>query len=395
MAEQKEIKQRIVEPEYLFFEAKREPRFITGSEAVREAIKRANVDMAISYPITPQSESMHLVGDIYAEGYLKDYYRGENELGVMSAVAGASMGGVRVFTATGGPGTLRALEMFPTWAGARLPAVCAFFCRGINSPLTIQPDTIEIGFMLDTGMLIFHAETAQDLFDMILKSFIIAEEPDVHLPVGVFADGFFVTHTREIVEVSPEDVKLPPYDPYKSPVPVMDMETPPVRQMRDPFVMKSNFISYACHASWQQEVRAACERAKKHINKYLGGLIETENEDADILIMASGTAVSQAREAIIRAGREGIKAGLVKIKVMRPFPIEDIKRLARKAQVIIVPEFNIAGWLAREIKSVVEDNSKVIGTPRVFGGMTMPQEIILDEIKKQWSSLVKEKSGWR
>jgi len=383
MTEGKVVEQKIVEPEYLFFEAKREPRFITGSEAVREAIKRANVDLAISYPITPQSESMHLVGYIYAQGYLKDYYRGEDELGVMSAVAGASMGGVRVFTATGGPGTLRAFEMFPTWAGARLPIVCAFFCRGINSPLTIQPDTIEIGFMLDTGMLIFHVETAQDLFDMLLKAFIIAEEPDVHLPIGVFADGFFITHTRELVEIPPEDIKLPPYDPYKSPMPVMDMETPPVRQMRDPFVMKSNFISYAAHASWQQEVRAAGERARKHINKYLGGLLETENEDADILIIASGTAVSQSREAIIRANREGISVGLVKVKVLRPFPCQEIKTITRKAKVIIIPEFNIIGWLAREVSSVIEDNSRVVGAPRVFGGMTMPPELILDEIKKQ------------
>jgi len=387
MAEQKVIEQKIVEPEYLFFEAKRDKLFITGSEAVREAIKRANVDLAISYPITPQSESMHLVGDIYAEGYLKDYFRGESELGVMSAVAGASMGGVRIFTATGGPGTLRAFEMFPTWAGARLPVVCAFFCRGVNSPLTIQPDTIEIGFMLDTGMIIFHAETANDLFEMIIKSFIIAEQPDVHLPIGVFADGFFVTHTREIVKVPPEDIKLPPYDPYKSPVPVMDMETPPVRQMRDPFVMKSNFISYAAHASWQQEVRAAAERARKHINKYLGGPVETENEDADVLIIASGTAVSQSREAVIRAHKEGINVGLVKLKVIRPFPIEEIKRITQKTRVIIVPEFNITGWLAREIKSILEDNSRVIGSPRVFGGMTMPPELILNEIKNTCKKL--------
>ncbi|MBU0896221.1 MAG: ferredoxin oxidoreductase, partial [Candidatus Omnitrophica bacterium] len=291
-------------------------------------------------------------------------------------------GGVRVFTATGGQGSLRAFEMFPTWAGARLPVVCAFFCRGLNSPLTIQPDTIEIGLMLDTGMIILHAETAQDLYDMILKAFIIAEEPDVHLPIAVFADGFFVTHTREIVEIAPEDIKLPPYNPYKSPVPVMDMETPPVRQMRDPFVMKSNFISYATHASWQQEVRAAAERARKHINRYLGGLIETENEDADILFMTSGTAASQARAAIIELEKEGIKVGLVKIKSLRPFPTEDIRRIAKNKKAIIVPEFNITGWLAREIKAVVEDNSKVIGAPRVFGGMTMPVELLLDEIKK-------------
>ncbi len=376
------VEQKIVEPEELFFKAEREKHFITGSEATKEAIKRANVDMAISYPITPQSESMHLVGDLYAEGYVKDYYRGENELGVMSAIAGASMGGVRVFTATGGPGTLRAFEMFPTWAGARLPIVCAFYCRGINSPLTIQPDTIEIGFMLDTGMILFHVESAQDIFDMLLKAFIIAEKPDVHIPIGVFSDGFFVTHTREQVSFPPEDIKLPPYDPYMAPVPVMDMETPPIRQMRDPFVMKSNYISYAAHASWQQEIHAASERARKHIKKYLGGLIEVENGDADILIIASGTAVSQSREAIRRFRSEGVDVGLVKVKVIRPFPKEEIKALAENAKVIIVPEFNITGWLAEEIKALIKDNSKVVGAPRVYGGMTMPPELIIKEIRR-------------
>jgi len=376
------ITQRIVEPEYLFFEAPREKVFITGSEAVREAIKRANVDMAISYPITPQSESMHLVGDIFAEGYLKEYFRGESEFAVMSAVAGASMGGVRVFTATGGPGTLRAFENFPTWAGARLPVVCAFMTRGVNSPLTIQPDTIEMAFMLDTGIMMLHAETAQDLYDMILTAFIITEQTDVHIPMGIFVDGFFVTHSRDNVEIAAEDIKLPPYNPYNSPVPVMDMENVPIRQMRDPFVMKSNFISYAAHASWQQEILAASERARKHIHKYLGGLVETDNTDADILVVASGTAFSQSREAVVMARREGIDAGLLRIKSLRPFPTEEVKEMTRKAKTVIIPEFNRVGWLCREVKSAMAAPEKVLGGPRVFGGMTMPPELILAEIRR-------------
>ncbi len=376
------IAQSVVAPEHLFFQAARERLFITGSEAVKEAIKRANVDMAISYPITPQSESMHLVGDIYAEGYIREYFRGENEFAVMSAVAGAAMGGVRVFTATGGPGTLRAFEIFSTWAGARLPIVCAFMTRGVNSPLTIQPDTIEMAFMLDTGIMMFHAENAQDLYDMILKAFIIAEKTDVHIPVGVFVDGFFVTHTRDNVEIASADIKLPSYDPYSAPVPVMDMENVPFRQMRDPFVMKSNFISYAAHASWQQEILAAAERSRKYVHQYLGGLVETENEDADILIIASGTAVSQSREAIALARQEGLNAGLVKIKSLRPFPVQEIMQLTQKAKAVIVPEFNRVGWLAREIKAVMADTTKVVAGPRVFGGMTMPPDLILAEIRR-------------
>lgn len=376
------IEQKVVAPEHLFTEAAREEQFITGSEAVREAVKRANVDMAISYPITPQSESMHLVGDIFAEGYVKEYFRGENEFAVMSSVAGASMAGVRVFTATGGPGTLRAFEMFPTWAGSRLPIVCAFMTRGINSPLTIQPDTLEMAYMLDTGIMMLHAENAQDLYDMILKAFIIAEMPDVHIPVGVFADGFFVTHTRDRVNIPPVDIKLPPYNPYTAPVPVMDMENAPVRQMRDPFVMKSNFISYAAHASWQQEVLAAAERSRKYIVKYLGSLLEAENEKAPVLIVASGTAVSQSREAMDMARQAGLDVGLIKIKSLRPFPTEELKALTAHAKSVIVPEFNRVGWLAREVRAALAGHVTVVDGPRVFGGMTMPPELILEEIRR-------------
>ena len=86
-------KQRVVTPEYMFLEAPRTKEFITGSEAAKEAIRRSNVDLAIAYPITPQSETMQLVGVLYGEGYVKEYYRGEEEVGVMAAIAGGSRAG--------------------------------------------------------------------------------------------------------------------------------------------------------------------------------------------------------------------------------------------------------------------------------------------------------------
>jgi pyruvate ferredoxin oxidoreductase alpha subunit len=364
------------------FTAPRQQSFITGSEAVSEAIKRANVDMAIAYPITPQSESMHLVGDLYAEGYIKDFYRAENEFAVMAAIHGASLAGGRVFTATSGPGTLRAMEMFPVWAGARQPVVCAFMCRGVSLPPSIQPENIEMAMLLDTGMIMLHAENAQDFFDMLLKAYVIAEKPDVHLPVGVFADGFFVTHTREKVMLPPEELMLEEYDPITAPVPAFDMETPPVRITRDPLLNKSNFISYAANASWHQEILAASERARKHIDRYLNGLLEIENPQAEITFAASGTAVSQCREAIRLLRDLGIEAGLIKIKSVRPFPTEEIRDATRNIKKIFVPEFNAGGWLAREIKAALDNNARVVAGPRVFGGMTMPPRLIVDEVLK-------------
>lgn len=364
------------------FKAPRQEFFLTGSEVVKEAIRRASVDISIAYPITPQSEASALIGELWTEGYVGDYFRGENEFGVMSECAGAAFGGARVFTTTSGPGTLRAFENFPMWSGARLPIMINVMVRGVNSPLNIQPDTLEMSFLLDTGMLIWHAETAQELFDMLLKGFTVAEQPDVHLPIAVCIDGFFVSHTKEMVSLPGADLCIPPYDPYRSPVPCMDMETPPVRMMRDPFVMKSNYISYATHASWQQEIRAAVERSRKYSAKLLGGLIEVENGDADILIVSSGTAVAQGREAVRLMSEEGLKVGIVKIKTIRPFPTEELRQATKNAKLIFVPEFNVAGWMAREIKAAIDRNDRVIAGPHVAGGMTLPPEIIVEEIKK-------------
>jgi len=374
--------QVITDARKMMFEAPRTPSFFTGSEVIKEAIRRANVDVMIAYPITPQSEAAALIGELFAEGYVKEYFRGESEFAVMSQCAGAAFGGARVFTTTAGPGTMRAMENFPMWAGARLPIQMIVTCRGINSPLSIQPDTLEISYLLQTGMLVWHAETAQDFYDWILKGYMVSEEPDVHLPLALCCDGFFVTHTKDVVNLTPVDMCLPPYDPYRSPVPCMDMECPPVRMMRDPFVMKSNYISYATHASWQQEVWAAVERSRKHTIAWIDGLIETENTDADVIIVSSGTAVSQGREAIRLLADEGIRVGLVKVKSLRPWPGEEIREATKNAKHIIVPEFNVVGWMAREIKASIPNSDRVIAGPHVGGGMTMPPEIIVSEVKQ-------------
>ena len=373
--------QTYTDPHHLFFEAPRTAAFFTGSEIIKEAIRRASVDVMVAYPITPQSEAAALIGELFAEGYVGDYMRGESEFAVMGQCAGAAFGGARVFTTTAGPGTLRAFENFPMWVGARLPIEVIVTCRGINSPLSIQPDTLEIYFLLGTGMLVWHAETAQDFYDWILKGYIVAEQPDVHLPIAVCCDGFFVTHTKDTVMLTPPEMCLPPYDPYRSPVVCMDMETPPVRMMRDPFVMKSNYISYMTHASWQEETRAACERSRKHTIPMIGGLIETENTDAEILIVSSGTAVSQGREAIRLLADEGIRVGLVKVKSLRPFPHEEIREATKNARYIFVPEFNVIGWMATELKAILPDNHRVIAGPHVAGGMTMPPEVIVEKIQ--------------
>jgi pyruvate ferredoxin oxidoreductase alpha subunit len=372
--------QRVVDADYLLLEAPRERKFITGAQAMAEAVKRANVDIAIAYPITPQSEVMHLVGDIWAQGYLKDYYRAEEEYGAMSAIAGAVRGGARAFSATSGPGLLRGLEAIASWPGHRIPAVLGVLTRVVNAPLSIQPDNVEIAYLLNCGMVVLHAENQQDVFDFTLASFVISEKVDVYIPVAVCTEGFFVTHAKGYVNMTPEDMKLPPRDPYKAPVPPTDCEIPPARIQRDAPVQKSNFMSYLIHAVWQQEVWSSNIRAMKYIYKYLGGPIEVVNPDAEVFVVASGCAAAQGREAVRYAQLEGLNVGLVKVKSIRPFPEKEIREVLQKAKAVIVPEHNIVGWLAKEVKAAIPDNDKVIGGPRVYGGMTLPVELIMEKV---------------
>src|SRR5213594_307936 len=376
-------KQRVVTPEYFFFEAPRDRVFITGSEAGKEAIRRANVDFSIAYPITPQSETMQLIGVLYGEGYVKEYYRGEEEYGVMSAIAGGSRAGVRCFTATAGPGTLRGIEPIASWPGHRLPAVAMFTCRVVNAPLAIQPDNIEISYLLNCGMILFHAENQQDLFDFIMKGFIIGEKNDVTLPVGVACDGFFVTHARNYVDMQEKGIKLPPREAWRGAVPVLDAENPRARLTRDAPVQKSNFMAYNIHAVWQQEVWAAVERARKYINRYMGGLCTAENvEDAEALIVASGSAAAQSREAIRLCKDQGVNVGFIKIRSLRPFPTKELRQLCAKAKLIVVPEFNYVGWLAKDVAAAIYgySDAKIVAGPHVYGGMSMPVEMIVDEV---------------
>jgi len=374
------LNKTLVSADYLLKEAPREKHFITGAQAMAEAVKRASVDMAIAYPITPQSEVMHLVGDIFAQGHIKEYYRAEEELGTMSAIAGAARAGVRLFTATSGPGLLRGLEAIVSWPGHRVPAVLGVLTRVVNAPLSIQPDNIEMAYLMHCGVVMLHAENQQDTFDMTLAAFAIAEKVDVYIPVSVSTEGFFVTHAKGYVDMTDEKLALEEMDPYKAPVPAMDNEVPPARIQRDAPVQKSNFMSYLIHSVWQQEIWDSNKRAMKYIYEYLGGPIEVQNPEADVFVVASGCAAAQAREAWRYAQEDGLSVGLIKVRAIRPFPVDEIKEAVKNAKALIVPEHNIIGWLAKEVKASIPNGGIVVEGPRVYGGMTLPVELIMKEI---------------
>jgi pyruvate ferredoxin oxidoreductase alpha subunit len=276
------------------------------------------------------------------------------------------------------------MEGIASWPGHRLPAVAMFTCRVVNAPLAIQPDNIEVAYLLNCGMIVFHAENQQDMYDFIMAGFTISEKNDVTLPVGVCCDGFFVTHARGYVRMQDRGIRLPPREAWRGAVPVLDAENPPARLSRDAPVQKSNFMAYNIHAVWQQEVWAAVERSRKYIHKYMGGLCTAENVDgAEAVIIASGSAAAQSREAVRICAEKGIKIGMIKVRSLRPFPTQELRQLLAKTKLIVVPEFNYVGWLAKEVATAIfgYSHAKIIGGPRVYGGQSMPVELIVDEVE--------------
>jgi pyruvate ferredoxin oxidoreductase alpha subunit len=118
----------------------------------------------------------------------------------------------------------------------------------------------------------------------------------------------------------------------------------------------------------------------KYIYEYLGGPIEVINPDADVFVCASGCAAAQAREAQRYAAEEGLNVGLIKVRAIRPFPEKEINEAVKNSKAIIVPEHNYVGWLAKEVRACIPDGGKVVNGPRVYGGMTLPVELIMVEI---------------
>src|SRR2546422_5907955 len=297
----------------------------------------------------------------------------------MSAIAGGSRAGVRCFTATAGPGTLRGMEGIASWPGHRLPVVAMFTCRVVNAPLAIQPDNVEVAYLINNGMIVLHAENQQDMYDFIMAGFVISEKNDSPLPVGVCCDGFFVPHARGYVRMQDRSMKLPPREAWKGAVPVLDAENPPARLSRDAPVQKSNFMAYNIHAVWQQEVWAAVERSRRYIEQYMGGLCTAENvEGAEAVIIASGSACAQSREAIRLCKDQGVNVGLIKVRSLRPFPTKELRQLCAKAKLIVVPEFNYVGWLAKDVAGAIYgySNAKIVAGPHVDGGRSIPGGVV-------------------
>ncbi|HOS14229.1 MAG TPA: transketolase C-terminal domain-containing protein [Smithella sp.] len=328
--------------------------------AVAEAVGLCDIDMAAVYPITPQSHIAEHLSDLVANGEIDaEFVTVESEHSAMSAVIGASGAGARAFTATSSQGLMLMHELLPIASAMRLPICMAIANRAVSGPLNILNDHTDIMPQRDSGWISLFVENGQEAIDMSIIAFKIAEHKDVMLPVNVNIDGFQLTHMVEPFEMpSKEEVDrfLPPFVPHATLHPAKPV-TMGAFAMSDYFTEIMKAKDEALKNSKKVIADVLDEWGKMFGRNYK--LVETyKSEDAEVIMLTMGSMGETAQMAIDDLRAKGVKAGLVKLRLWRPFPFEEIKAAIKNAKKLIVTDRAISfggpgGPVFSEIKSAM------------------------------------------
>ncbi|MGD8415046.1 MAG: pyruvate ferredoxin oxidoreductase [Candidatus Latescibacterota bacterium] len=332
-------------------------KVMEGNHAISFGAKASNVEVISAYPITPQTQIVELLSEMCATGELASkFIKVESEHSAMAAVIGSAAAGARSFTATSSHGLLLMHEMLHWAVGARLPIVMANVNRAVGPPWNIWTDQNDSLSQRDTGWLQIYCESNQEVFDTSLQAYKIAEAID--LPVMLVLDAFFLSHTCEIVDVfdGKEGLKYLPPPSYKERIDTTHPQAYGNLTAPDNYYELRHMIDRAMRRGLEVAREADEEFHEVYGRKY-GILEEYRLDDADTVVVTSGTITSTARVVIDERRARGEKIGLLKMRLFRPFPTADVQRvLSGRKKVIVIDRnigFSIGGIWAQEIKSAL------------------------------------------
>ncbi|MEA4956820.1 Pyruvate synthase subunit PorA [bioreactor metagenome] len=336
-------------------------KVMTANRAVSEAVKLAKPKVIPVYPITPQTSISEYLAQFVADGDIDaEYIRVESEHSAISAAVGACGTGVRVFTATSSQGLMLMHEILFAAAGMRMPIVMADANRAISAPLSIWNDQQDSIAQRDAGWMQIYAENGQDALDSILMAYKTSENNKVLLPSMVCLDGFILTHTVEPVEIpSQEQVDrfLPEYKPEHA---FLDPESPmSLGTLTDPdYYMEARYQVEEAMENSIDVIKQTNKEFEEIFGRKYDLTEEYKCEDAEIIIIAMGSICSTVRVCVDDMRDRGEKVGLLKIRVYRPFPKEEIQKAVQNAKKVAVLDknisFGVGGALYNDIKAKVD-----------------------------------------
>lgn len=362
-------------------------KFLSGNEAFAEGVRLARPQVISAYPITPQTTVVEALASMVEDGSLAaEYLHVESEHTALAAAIGAAATGARTFTATSSQGLLYMAECLTYASGGRFPIVMMNANRALALPWNIYGDQRDAMAMRDSGFVQLYVESGQEALDTMIQAYRLAEDPEVMLPVMVNLDGFTLTHTYDLVEIpDQEDVDrfLPPFKTTNK----LDLNNP---------LTLCGTIGPAYHTEGRIQQCLAFETAKKKIveidaeygkifgRSYHGMYEEYLCDDAELVLVATGSVAGTTRVVVNELRAEGRKVGMIKLRSYRPFPKEFFASISGKYKALGVVDKSISfgydGTIYGDVKSSMYGNgsTKMANFICGLGGRDVSKEMILE-----------------
>ncbi len=351
-------------------------KFLSGDEAFAEGIRLARPEVISAYPITPQTVVVERLSEMVEDKSLdSEFIHVESEHSALSCAIGASATGVRAFTATSSQGLLYMAECLYYASGGRFPIIMMNANRSTALPWNIYGDQRDSLSQLDSGWIQAYAENAQESLDLALMSYYIAENEKVSTPFMVNLDGFILTHTYEEVDIPTQeqaDIFLPKYKTDNR----LDLDNS--KNMAFSAGPEHNYIfKYKEHIGMKNAVSVIEQAEEKFVEifdrKYTGLIDTYKTENADYIIITLGSITGLCRETADKLRKNGIKAGVLRIRYMRPFPTEEIAGTVKNARAVAVLEKDISfgneGAVFTNVNSALHTGKVNIPSYNFIGGL--------------------------
>lgn len=373
---------------------------MSGNEAVAHAIKQINPDVMPAFPITPSTEIPQFVATMIANGEIDtEFIPVESEHSSMSAAIGSSAAGARTLTATSSCGLAFMWEVLYVAASNRLPIAMAVVNRGLTGPLNINAEHSDSMGARDSGWLQIYAENNQEVYDNFLQAYRIAEHPDVKLPIMICQDGFITSHAVENITLWDDDKMKKFVGEYEP----------------DHYLLKEDEVMavgpYAASGYCMEAKKAqteAMKRAKKVIldvarefeaitGQSYGFFEGYRLEDAEYAIVAIGSVCGTAKDAVDAMREKGLRAGLLKIRVFRPFPAEEIAGALKGCRAIAIMDrsegYNaVGGPLGAEVTAALYHAKSQAEVINIMYGLS-GRDVRVEDLEEVFDNLVKIGDG--
>jgi 2-oxoisovalerate ferredoxin oxidoreductase alpha subunit len=368
----------------------------TGNYIAAKAAVMCQPEVVAAYPITPQTTLVEGIANYVGTGEFKgEYICVESEHSAMAACIGASSTGVRTFTGTSSHGLLLMHEMLHWAALARLPIVMCNINRVVGPGWNIWADENDSISQRDTGWIQFYCSSNQEIFDTIIQSFKIAEHAKIQLPVMINYNAFILSHTSMPVYI-PEQKEIDSFLPKRVPIWKLDVEDP---------ITFGNIILPAEYEKIRKNMQDSCDYAKKiikeisldwekKVGRHHGDLLELYRcDDAEYILISMGAIGAESKVSIDNLRKNGIKIGLARLRCFRPFPREDIIKLAQKADIIVIDRnisVGMEGAVFTEVKAALygQSDAKLYGFIAGLGG----KDVLFSDIELMCKKVINGKA---